>query len=104
MSQLTEDTAAFPAVTIGMDLGDRLTHLFAIDAAGHRVDERRLATTRAGFTAYFQDRPRSRVVLPVGTHSPWIARPLTTLDYEVLVANPRAIRDVSISRTQFLDV
>lgn len=91
MSQLSEDTAAFPAVTIGLDLGDRLTQLYAIDAAGRRVDERQLPTTRAGFTAYFQDRPRGRVVLEVGTHSPWIARLLTALDYEVHVANPSAM-------------
>lgn len=91
MSQRSEDTAAFPAVTIGLDLGDRLSQLYAIDAAGRRVDERQLPTTRAAFTTYCQDRPRGRVVMEVGTHSPWIARLLTALEYEVHVANPSAM-------------
>lgn len=91
MSHPTEDTTSIPAVTIGLDLGDRLTHLYAIDAAGRRLDERPLPTTAAGFTAYFQDRPRGRVVLEVGTHSPWIARLLTALQQEVFVANPSAM-------------
>lgn len=91
MSHLAQDTPSFPAVTIGLDLGDRVTHLYAVDAAGQCLDERKLATTRAGFTACFRDRPRGRVVLEVGTHSPWIARLLTTLGHEVLVANPSAM-------------
>ena len=55
------------------------------------MEERTLPTTRAGFTTYFQDRPRARVVLEVGTHSPWIARLLTALNQEVIVANPSAM-------------
>ena len=91
MSRLTQDITSIPAVTIGLDLGDRLTHLYAIDAAGRRVEERTLPTTRAGLTHYFRDRGRARVVLEVGTHSPWIARWLTTLGHEVIVANPSAM-------------
>ena len=91
MSHLVQDTSSIPVVTIGLDLGDRLTHLYAVDAAGRRLEERTLPTTAAGFTAYFQGRPRERVVLEVGTHSPWIARLLTALNQEVFVANPSAM-------------
>ncbi|MEX0842835.1 MAG: PKD domain-containing protein, partial [Gemmatimonadota bacterium] len=35
---------------------------------------------------------RARIVLEVGTHSPWISRLLTELGHEVVVANPRKLR------------
>ena len=36
-----------------------------------------------------------RVVLEVGTHSPWVSRLLSDLDHEVIVANPRRVRLIS---------
>ena len=91
MSHLTEDITSIPAVTIGLDLGDQRTHLYAVDAAGQCVDERTLASTAAGITAYFGARAACRVVLEVGTHSPWMSRLLAAAGHEVLVANPSAM-------------
>lgn len=91
MSHRVETTASIPVVTIGLDLGDRLTHLYAVDAAGARLEERTLPTTVAGFTAAFRDRAPCRVVLEVGTHSPWIERRLAADGHEVIVANPSAM-------------
>jgi transposase len=90
MSQHNYATA-IPAVTIGLDLGDRTSRLYEVDAAGQCVKEGTLATTPTALTKYFGARPRCRVVLEVGTHSPWIARALARLGHEVIVANPSAM-------------
>jgi transposase len=74
-----------------LDLGDRTSRTYAVDAAGTCVHEATIPTTPAGITHYFGARPRSRVVLEVGTHSPWVSRLLTDLGHEVLVANPSAM-------------
>ena len=38
------------------------------------------------------DRKPARVVLEVGTHSPWVSRTLQGLGHEVIVATPRRLR------------
>jgi transposase len=35
--------------------------------------------------------PRARIVMEVGTHSPWVARALAAMGHEVVVANPTAM-------------
>ena len=42
-------------------------------------------------------KPRSRMALEVGTHSPWVSRYLADLGHEVVVANPRRVRLISDS-------
>jgi transposase len=42
-------------------------------------------------THYFASRGRCRVVLEVGTHSPWVSRLLAALGHEPIVANPSAM-------------
>jgi transposase len=91
MSHTMDSNVSIPTVTIGLDLGDRMSQLYVVDADGRRVEERTLATTAAALTRYFLDRPSSRVVLEVGTHSPWISRLLTTWGHDVVVANPSAM-------------
>jgi transposase len=84
-------TAQVPNVTIGLDLGDRTSRTYAVNAAGVCVHERAIATTIAGVTQYFGKWERARVVLEVGTHSPWVSRVLAELGHEVIVANPSAM-------------
>jgi transposase len=91
MSHALDDTTQIPALTIGLDLGDRSSHLCAVDAAGQQVESRPVATTVAGLTAAFASRPPCRVVVEVGTHSPWVARLLRGLGHAVIVANPSAM-------------
>lgn len=80
-----------PNLTIGLDLGDKQSRTCEVDAAGRTVCERTLVTSPAGIEAYFGNRARCRVVLEVGTHSPWISRQLQALGHEVVVANPSAV-------------
>jgi transposase len=85
------DATAIPAVTIGLDLGDRTSRLYEVSATGARLAEATLATTAPALAKYFATRPRCRVVLEVGTHSPWVSRALAQWGHEVVVANPSAV-------------
>jgi transposase len=77
-------------VTIGLDLGDRQSHVYVIDDRGDCLGCSSVLTTEAALRAIF-DRSSCRVVLEVGTHSPWVSRLLRELGHEVLVANPSAM-------------
>lgn len=77
-------------VTIGLDLGDRQSHIYEIDDGAACRACGTVLTTEVALRAAFE-RPRCRVVLEVGTHSPWVSRLLSELGHEVLVANPSAM-------------
>lgn len=82
------ESAVFPKITIGVDLGDRECHVCELDAQAQVVKEGVVPTTRTGVEAYFGNRERCRVVMEAGTHSPWISRQVTALGHEVVVSNP----------------
>lgn len=72
---------------IGMDLGDRTSRLCAVDEHGE-VAWRKVVKTRApALQEFFAELPPTRVVVEVGTHSPWVSRLLAKLGHEVIVAN-----------------
>jgi transposase len=74
-----------------LDLGDRTSRTYEINAIGECEREGTAITTVAGMTHYFGQRERCRVVLEVGTHSPWVSRLLEALGHEAIVANPSAM-------------
>lgn len=78
--------------TVGMDLGDKYSHICVLDADGEVVETTRVATTERAIGGFFQLQRPMRVVLEVGTHSPWISRLATAAGHEVIVANPRRVR------------
>ena len=84
--------AAIPTITIGLDVGDRFSHYCELDEAGVVVAEGRMQTTGVVLRRHFASCARSRVVLEVGTHSPWMSRLLEELGHEVIVANARRVR------------
>jgi transposase len=51
------------------------------------VERRTISTTRANVEERFRA-THGRVVMEVGTHSPWVSRMLEELGHEVIVANP----------------
>ena len=87
-------------MTIGIDLGDRQSHLCAIDARGEVSSRFALPTTQRALQRIFADLAASRVVMEVGTHSPWVSRLLASLGHEVIVANPRAVKSIGQSRSK----
>ena len=79
-------------ITVGLDLGDRYSQFCLVDADGTVVEEGRLRTTPDALQRYFAGRPPLRIVIEVGTHSPWISRLLEECGHEALVANARKVR------------
>ena len=78
--------------TVGLDVSDRYTQVYGVDPSGARVVEDRIRTTPPAMRQWFAGRPRLRVVLEVGTHSPWLSRVVAASGHEVLVANARKLR------------
>ncbi len=84
-------------MTVGLDVSDTLSHLHVLDEEGRMVEESRVRTTVPALERRFSELPSSRVVLEVGTHSPWMSRLLADLGHEVIVANPRRVRLIAES-------
>jgi transposase len=90
---VTKSTTMTPALTIGLDLGDRTSQACVLDNGSGDVLERfGVQTTQVGLTKRFGATPASRIVIEAGTHSPWSSRLLTQLGHAVIVANPRKVR------------
>ncbi|MFQ5703721.1 MAG: IS110 family transposase, partial [Gemmatimonadales bacterium] len=79
-------------LTVGLDLSDRDSHYAVVDRSGELVEEQRVRTTSSALQRAFSKQDRMRIVLEVGTHSPWVSRLLISLGHEVLVANARKLR------------
>lgn len=89
---MREDTLTPVTATIGLDLGDRRSHVCVLHETSGRVLERfEVATTPEGLRARFLGRARSRVVLEASGPSPWVSRLLTELGHQVHVANTRRL-------------
>jgi transposase len=79
--------------TIGVDLGDRYSTWCEIDQeTGEELESGRVRTTPAALERFFGGRPRARVVMETGTHSPWVSRIAAEACEEALVANARELR------------
>lgn len=85
------------AWTIGLDLGDRRSQVCVLDEAGEVEAEFRIATTRQGLERGLARYPGARVVLEVGTHSPWVSAALEAQGFEGIVANPRRLQSITHS-------
>jgi len=85
-------TANEATKTIGLDVGDRYSHLCVLDAAGQIEEESRIPTTRGAIEGRLGGMESARVILEVGPHSPWISRLLERMGHDVIVANPRKLR------------
>lgn len=82
-------------MTIGLDLGDKYTHLKAFDPEGNIVEEGRIRTTIEAFENRFKGVKPALVALEAGTHSPWAFRVIKACGHEVIVANPRQVPLIS---------
>lgn len=80
-------------MTAGLDLGDKYSYLYVLEAdSGEFVEEGRLRTTPEDLRRRFDSQQRLKVAIEVGTHSTWVSRLLEGCGHEVLVANSRKIR------------
>ena len=79
-------------VVVGVDVGDRLSELCFLEGDGEVGERTELRTTKEAFLRRFEGMARARIVLEVGTHSPWLSRLLESLGHEVIVANAHRVR------------
>lgn len=90
---LVKGRADIPERTIGMNVGDRYSHVCVLDAAGEIRQEGGIWPRTPALQRWFEGKgAEARVVLEVGPHSPWISRLAAGAGCEVLVANPRKLR------------
>src|SRR6202171_4764629 len=87
-----------PQLTIGVDLGDRISHYCVVDETGNVILEQGVPTTPKGIQQVFSKISRCRIALETGTHSPWLSRLLTQLGHEVIVAHARNVQLITESR------
>jgi len=73
-------------LTVGVDLGDQWSHYCILGLQGERLSEGQLQTRQADVAEFFQALTPARVVIEVGTHSPWIQEVIAGEGHEVLVA------------------
>lgn len=96
---MANSTTIGPArgMTVGLDLGDREVSGTMVNAKGEVIEEVRLKMTEPALGAYFSRKPKCRVVLEAGTHSPWVKRLLVSLGHEAMVLNPHKVRLIAES-------
>lgn len=90
----TKSNPAIPAITVGIDLGDKKHAICVLDAGGEIIEERTITNHRESLRRLSAKYPGARVVMEVGSHSPWTSRLLKGLGHEVLVANARKLRAI----------
>jgi len=81
-------------LSIGLDLGDKFSHLVLVDQEGELIEESRLPTTKDAFQRKFSSVEPCRVAMEVGAHSRWASHLLKELGHDVLVANARKLRAI----------
>jgi transposase len=87
-----KDITADMGLTIGLDLGDKYSEGCVVDASGEVVETFRVRTTQPALDRALARFGKARVVLEVGTHSPWMSRGASAQGHDVIVANPRRVR------------
>lgn len=80
-----------PRETVGIDLGDRFSHVTILDKEGALISRCRIKTTLDDFGEFLKKHRGARVAFEVGSHSPWVNALSESLGCETIVANPRAI-------------
>lgn len=83
--------------TMGLDLSDRISTFHVLRGDGETLKEGKVPTERARLEALFRRFRGCRLVIEVGTHSPWISRLGQECGMEVFVANPRCLAEISKS-------
>lgn len=85
----TSSTAV--TISIGLDIGDKESHLFALRPDGEVVRDRSVRTTQSALERELKRFPIGgvRVVIEAGSQSAWIGELIERCGHEAVVANPR---------------
>lgn len=92
MTNVSTETVATYEMTLGIDLGDRYSHLCLLDREGEVVEEARVPTTLAAMGRKLGQLEPCLVVIEAGTHSRWMSALTESRGHACLVANPYRAR------------
>src|SRR5436190_12314248 len=79
-------------LTLGIDIGDRYSHLCLLERSGEVLEEARVPTTQAGLRRKLGQLDPCLVVIEVGAHSRWVSTLAESLGHVCLVANAQRVR------------
>ena len=80
------------SLTIGIDLGDRRSHICVLNRTGEILREEDISTSPHSFENHFKTVPSALVAMEVGMHSRWASRVLHECGHEVIVANASKVK------------
>ena len=89
-----------PGETIGVDLGDKMSHYGIVNEEGSVIEEGHFGNNVESMTKHFSKMGKARVAMEVGAQSAWIAREFEKLGHEVIVANARELKWITASDTK----
>ena len=81
----------------GIDLHNKSSEVCVLDAGGAVSERARIPTTEKALRRWFGGRERARICVEASGISPWVARLLTELGHEVVVANAQRVRLIAES-------
>lgn len=76
----------------GIDVHSKSSEVVIVDERGERSDGARISTTESSLRRWFGGRAPMVICLEAGGQSAWVARILTSLGHDVVVANPARVR------------
>ena len=94
---MRKNSKPWPGVTVGMDVGDRSSHLCVMDTDCEILEESKIPTTPKAIKTRFATPEPMRVVLETGTHANWLHDLLEGLGHDVIVADARQLKLISES-------
>ena len=86
-----------PAITIGLDLGNKKHAICVLNKADEIIEERSITNNRESLKRLSHKYPKSQIAMEFGQHSPWTSRFFEALGHDVLVANVRKLRAIYTS-------
>ena len=89
-----QTTASPLTLTIGLDIGDRITHFCILDDQRRVVRRGKFATTRDGFARELGKLSPQKVVLEAGSQSLWVSHLLREQGHNVHVVDPRRVHQL----------
>jgi transposase len=97
MKKNSKKAAVVPGETIGIDLGDKVSHYAIVNQDGEVVEEGTFRNQSSSIARQFGNTGWARIALETGAQSAWISRELKKLGHEVIVADARETKWITAS-------
>ena len=81
-------------ITVGVDLGKKKSHVFAVSPQGELLEDRAISSSAEVFEQFFAQWEHAEVVIEAGPQAVWVNALLQKLGHTVLVVNPREMPEI----------